>query len=91
MSDTTVNPYLTMFDLDRVRQDPRYGVTLARIAFRARDPESADKEMGKVIQPGREQEQAERQGRILAATKDYLKNRRPNGRPRQTKLRRTKR
>jgi hypothetical protein len=66
------NPYLTM-PLDRVRQDALHGVRLARLAWRVRDPEDAARELGRVVEPGREQEQAERTRRILAAAGDYLR------------------
>jgi hypothetical protein len=48
------NPYLIM-PLDRVRSDALYGVSAARTAWRARDPEAAE-EMGKIILPGHEHE-----------------------------------
>ncbi len=45
-----MNPYLNM-PLDRVRLDAKTGVTLARLAWRERDPEGAAREMGRVVEP----------------------------------------
>ena len=42
------NLYLTAVPLDRVKQDALYGVRLARLAWRTRDPEGAAKELGHV-------------------------------------------
>jgi hypothetical protein len=50
------NPYVMKVPLDRVRQDALYGVQLARQAWRARDPEGAAKELGRIIEPGHEHE-----------------------------------
>jgi hypothetical protein len=52
---TQENPYMIM-PLDRVRSDALYGVRLARLAWRARDPEGSGKELGRIIEPGHEHE-----------------------------------
>ena len=65
MDDSTSNPYLNpVMRFDRLRSDALAGVHLAREAWRARDPEGAAKELGRVIQPGHECELAGRVRRI---------------------------
>jgi hypothetical protein len=46
------NAYLKM-PLDRVRQDAIHGVSLARIAWRQRDPNGAALVLGHIIEPGK--------------------------------------
>ena len=64
------NPYLVM-PIDQVRSDARNGVRLAREAWRVRDSESAAQELGRIIEPGCEREQVERQRRIAQAIGDF--------------------
>jgi hypothetical protein len=65
--------------LDRVRSDARAGVALARATWRQRDPAAAERALGKIVLPGREQEQAERARRILAAVGDYQRGQKDSG------------
>ena len=69
---TKSNPYLVM-PLPQVQADARNGVRLACEAWRTRDPEDAARELDRIIEPGREQEQAERTRRILVTAGDYLR------------------
>ncbi|RPJ20744.1 MAG: hypothetical protein EHM35_19100 [Planctomycetaceae bacterium] len=62
------NPYMTAVPLDRVRSDALYGVRLARLAWRARDPEGAAKELGRIIEPGHEHELTRHPQRTQAPT-----------------------
>jgi hypothetical protein len=55
MIQIQANPYLRM-PLERVRADAIYGVQLARLAWRARDPEGAARVLGQIIEPGHEHE-----------------------------------
>jgi len=72
MNAANVNPYMVM-PIDRVRSDATAGVRLAVEAWRARDPDGATRELHPVVEPGHEQEQADRTRRILAAVGDYQK------------------
>jgi len=58
MTNTQDNPYLTM-PMAQVKADARNGVRLAVEAWRQRDAEGAGKELGRVVEPGREREQTE--------------------------------
>jgi hypothetical protein len=69
---TRTNPYLTM-PLDRVQADARHGVQLACQAWRARDAAGAARALGPVVEPGRDQKQAERQVRVRQAVKDFYR------------------
>ena len=76
VNKTHDNPYLIM-PLAQVRTDARNGVRLACEAWRTRDPEGAARELGRIVEPPaaagepREQDQAERQGRIRTAVADF--------------------
>ncbi len=50
MEPETDNVYMLM-PLERVRQDAKIGVSLARIAWRQRDPDGAAAALGHVMQP----------------------------------------
>ncbi len=83
MSVVNVNFYLAM-PLDRVRQGALHGVRLARTAWRQRDAEGAAKEVERIVEPGHQQEQAERQPRIRDALCDFQRSRKrfpPSNRP----------
>ena len=59
MNKTQDNPYLIM-PLPQVKADAGAGVALARVAWRSRDPQGAALDLGRVIEPGHEREQADR-------------------------------
>jgi hypothetical protein len=67
MNDTH-NPYLSM-SIERVRQDALHGVSLAREAWRQRQPEQAARALGAVVEP--EQQKA----RVIAAVGAFLAGR----------------
>ena len=79
MSDSNDNPYLCM-DMAKVRADARAGVALARAAWRKREPESAVKELGKIIEPG-VGHRTDRTRRILAAVGGYQHRRKGRDAP----------
>ncbi len=58
------NPYLNpAMPLSHVESDARAGVSLAKRAWRLRDPAGAARELGRVIEPRHEREQRERRHR----------------------------